>query len=126
MDQVPVMGVAADDPLMLASVAEARRRWPEFVAEFEQRSPEQMFAMKAEFSEGETREFMWLQVTAIENDTIYGTLDSDPVHIKRVSAGSRVQVDVQSLNDWIFTKGKGTRGGFTIEAVRKAGERRRR
>jgi uncharacterized protein YegJ (DUF2314 family) len=76
------------------------------------------------YLEGEMREFMWLQVTAIKNDTIYGTLDSDPIHVKSLRSGSHVQVEVQSLNDWIFTKGKGTRGGFSIEALRKAAHRR--
>jgi len=124
MSQVPVTEVSGDDPLMVAAVAEARGRWPEFVAAFEVRRPEQNFAVKAPFREGEFREFLWLGVTAIEHDTICGKIDNDPVELKQVQSGSRVQVAVPEINDWVYTDGDNLQGGFTIEALRKAAQRK--
>lgn len=127
-NQVPVIRVADDDPLMIAAVAEARRRWPEFVAEFELRRPGWNFAAKAPFREGDFLEVMWFKVTAVEGDSIYGTIDNDPVDLKKIRHGSRVKVPVKDLNDWVFTEGNDhqtLKGGFTIEAVRKAGEQKR-
>jgi len=124
VSQVPVVAIRDDDPLMKAAVAEARARFSEFVGAFEQRDDEQMFAVKAPFVEGKAKEFMWLQVGGIENGIIYGTLDNDPVDLKKLHAGSRVRVRTSELNDWIYrTSGEELVGGFTIEAVKKAARR---
>ncbi len=118
--QVPVIPIADDDPLMIAAVAEARRRWPEFVRAFENRVADENFAVKSPLSEAGHTEFMWLKVTGIEGDAIYGTIDNDPVHFKKLRCGSRVRVPVAELNDWTYGEGKDRRGLFTIEAVNQA------
>lgn len=114
---IPVVGVADDDPRMKTAVAEARRRWPEFVAAFEGRQPNQTFAVKAPFEEDGKIEFMWLQVTGIENDMIYGILDNDPISIKKVKSGSKVRIPCQELNDWAYSEGERLVGGFTWEVL---------
>lgn len=114
--QVPVFGISGDDPRMQAAVAEARRRWPEFVAAFERRTPRHKFAVKAPFTEGEHTEFMWLMVTALEGDRILGTLENEPVELKRLRYGSKVSVRCADLNDWVISDGQNVEaGGFTIK-----------
>jgi hypothetical protein len=55
----PIIQVNADDPRMVAAVAEARQRWPEFMAAFQARkSADQVLAIKARCAEGEEEEFM--------------------------------------------------------------------
>jgi uncharacterized protein YegJ (DUF2314 family) len=122
----PVVGIAADDPRLLAAVHEARRRWPEFVAAFEQREPGQLFSVKVPVREGKQTEYMWLSVSALENEMIYGRLDNEPVSMKRLHAGDRLRVPVRDLNDWLFTRGDTLAGGFTIDVLTNGHKRPQR
>jgi uncharacterized protein YegJ (DUF2314 family) len=60
---------------------------------------------------------MWVTVTGIENDVIYGTLDSDPVNVTSVKADERVKVRLSDLNDWIYMEEKTVIGGFTTKVL---------
>lgn len=114
---VPVVNVDEDDPRMEAAVEEARCRWPEFVKAFESRQPDQMFSVKAPFSEGDECEFMWLNVSAIENDTIYGELGNDPVNLEGMREGDRLHVKLADLNDWMYQEDDKLHGGFTVKVL---------
>jgi len=117
---VPVVQVDDDSPEMKAAVAEAGGRWPEFLSAFESRREDQMFSVKAPISDGEHTEFMWVNVTAIENDVIFGLLGNDPVSVTGIQAGDRVRVELGDLNDWVYTEGERLIGGFTIEVLKRA------
>ena len=112
-----MVDISDDDPRMKAAVAEARRKWPQFVKAFEGRKEGEIFAVKTPFTEGKDTEFMWTQVTAIEGGAIHGILDSDPVHITRLKAGDRVQVKLEDLNDWNYIRDGRMHGGFTIKVL---------
>lgn len=115
----PIISVSADDPQMQAAVAEARERWPEFVAAFEARDPsaELPFMVKAPFGNGDDVEFMWIAVTGIENDVIYGTLENEPHNIPGMNVGDRVTAQVENLNDWLCMKNDEPVGGFTMKVL---------
>jgi uncharacterized protein YegJ (DUF2314 family) len=113
----PVVEVDGDDPRMQAAVEEARRRWPEFVAAFEARGPA-AFSVKSPITARGNTEFIWIEVTAIENDTIYGTLANDPMDLGSLRLGSRVKTTAAELNDWLFfDESDEMQGGFTIKVV---------
>jgi uncharacterized protein YegJ (DUF2314 family) len=123
---VPVLEVSGDDPRMVAAVAECRRRWPEFVAAFDARSGEN-FGVKAPISHGDDTEFIWLVVTALENDVVYGTLANEPIHLGPLKLGSKVRTTVAEVNDWAYVDHAGEPHGlFTMKVIadaqRKAGE----
>jgi uncharacterized protein YegJ (DUF2314 family) len=121
---VPVIVVADDDPRMLAAVEEARTRWPEFQSAFESGRGES-FAVKAPVTRGDNTEFIWLEVTAIENDTIYGELANDPVDLGDLVLGSKVSVPVSELNDWCYVDPQEQMcGGFTVKVVTEAAKER--
>ncbi len=120
--KVPVVAIRDDDPRMLAAVKIARDRWPEFVAAFEVRQPSQTFSVKVRLAEGMHVEYMWVSVSALEGDYIYGRLDNAPVELRNARLGGRVRVPLTDLNDWTYLDGKNVRGGFTIEVLRKARE----
>jgi uncharacterized protein YegJ (DUF2314 family) len=72
-------------------------------------------------------EFIWITVTAIEGETIYGELANDPGDLGPLKLGSKVTVPVADLNDWCYVDSAGKlNGGFTIEALQKASRRRKR
>jgi uncharacterized protein YegJ (DUF2314 family) len=118
----PVLRMSGDDPRMKEAVAEAQRRWPEFVEAFERRSGVN-FSAKAPFTDGGQTEYMWLSVTAIEHGTIYGKLGNEPVNIHHLSHGDAVKVKVEEVNDWMYLREGKVQGGFTIELMRKVGKK---
>jgi uncharacterized protein YegJ (DUF2314 family) len=116
----PSPGVPDTDPRMRAAVTEARRRWPEFVADFEGRQPGQSFAVKAKVMEPDgPSEYVWLAVTALEGDGIYGILDNEPVLLRHRHRGDRARVLVSSLQDWLCFDGAKGAGGFTIAVLQQ-------
>lgn len=115
----PVIEIAPDDPRMQAAVAEARERWPEFVAAFENRGADERFSVKAPFQDDEHMEFMWVEVTAVEGNLILGTLGNEPVNVSNVKLGQRVRVQIDELNDWIFFRDDELHGGFTIKVFER-------
>ena len=120
---VPVIAVADDDPLMKEAVAKARAGWPKFVAAYEASAGEN-FAVKAPVSHSGNTEFIWIGVTSIEGERIYGTLGHDPANLGPLKLGSKVSVKRSDLNDWMYFDPQGQMtGGFTIEAVQKAAAR---
>lgn len=123
---VPLIEVAGDDPIMVRAVAGAREAWPEFVAAFDASAGEN-FSLKAPVRRGDDTEFIWIRVTSIEGGRVYGTLGNDPAHLPGLKLGSKVSVPVEELNDWIYVDPKGNmKGGFTIEAVKQAADRKRK
>ena len=120
MEYPPVIEVNADDPRMKAAVDKARSHWPEFVTGFENRSNEQTFSVKAPLRDGDEREYLWINVTAIENNIIYGKLGNEPVNLLHFKLDDTVRVSVNELNDWIYTAGDDFHGGFTLEVLNQA------
>jgi uncharacterized protein YegJ (DUF2314 family) len=120
---VPIVQVSGDDPLMKRAVEQARREWPRFVAAFEARAGVD-FAVKSPLTHAGNTEFIWISVTSLEGDRVYGTLGNNPGNLGSLQLGSKVSVQVAELNDWCYVDPQGKlSGGFTIEAVQKAQRR---
>ncbi|HEY1173034.1 MAG TPA: DUF2314 domain-containing protein [Verrucomicrobiae bacterium] len=119
LTHLPIIQVDGEDPEMVAAVAEARRRWPEFVSAFGQRQLEQSFAIKAPITRNGNTEFIWVSVDKIEGDQIHGRLDNDPGDLGELKAGDKVTVTVAELNDWVFSKGEDMTGLFTTKVLMK-------
>ncbi len=120
---LPLVWVAEDDPLMQQAVARAREHWSEFVAAYEATAGEN-FSVKAPVSYSDRTEFIWLNVTALEGEQVYGTLASDPGDLGPLKLGSKVSVAVEDLNDWCYVDRQGElQGGYTIAAVQEAARR---
>lgn len=123
---LPIVEVSGDDPLMVKAVEKARETWPKFVAAYEADAGEN-FSIKAPVTHGENTEFIWISVTAIEGDNVYGELANDPGDLGPLKLGSKVVVPVSDLNDWCYIDGdRNLKGGYTIEAVQKAAKRARK
>ena len=113
----PVIGVPEDDPRMAAAVAEARRRWPEFVSAFANRRDDQVFSIKAPITVGGNTEFIWIVVTSIDGDVIRGTLGNEPMGLQGLSVNDTVSVELKDLNDWMYEENGKFIGGFTVELL---------
>jgi uncharacterized protein YegJ (DUF2314 family) len=121
----PIIEVADDDPLMVQAVAKARQGWPGFVTAFDASTGEN-FSIKAPVTHSGNTEFIWITVTSIEGERVYGTLGNDPGDLGPLKLGSKVSVSVAELNDWIYVDADGRPvGAFTIEAMQQAARRRK-
>ncbi len=116
----PVIEVSDNDPRMAAAEKTARARWPEFVEAYRDRTPENadQFIVKAEFSEGDRSEFMWVTVTGIREDSLSGILTNDPHELVDIHRGASVEISRDRLNDWIYPGRDGIPvGGFTLDIL---------
>jgi uncharacterized protein YegJ (DUF2314 family) len=117
----PIVQVSKDDPRMIAAVAEARRRWPEFAAAFQAReTANEAFIVKARFADGENEEFMWVQVQKLEGNSIIGELGNSPAALTNVKEGDIVTVPLEDLNDWLCQINGEAVGGFTMKVMKEA------
>ena len=113
-----VIGVDADDPRMVAAVAEAKERWPEFVAALSKDADKDLpYIVKAEFSEGDHSEYMWMEVDEVDGDVVRGVLSNQPVDFSDLKMGQRVDVDVSAVNDWLYVQNDEIVGGFTMNVI---------
>jgi uncharacterized protein YegJ (DUF2314 family) len=121
----PVVPISGDDPRMKAAVAEARERWPEFLAAFRSPKPgQQHFAVKLPITDGKNTEFIWVSVVSIEGGEILGDLANQPVDLRFMKEGDRVRGKLEDLNDWAWLEGQELVGGFTSKVLMEAQRRR--
>ena len=120
-----VVRLGGDDPGLVAAAAEARRRWPEFVAAFNEQRPGRKCAVKyAAPIKGGGAEQIWIMVTALGNGTISGTLANNPVEDIGLKPGDAVTIQAGDVTDWMFTDGQSMTGGFSIATLRNAAGKR--
>lgn len=120
--KAPVVGVPDGDTLEQA-IAEARQRWPEFVAALQARKDSSApFIVKAPFaSESGDIEHMWIEVSGVEPEYVHGHLLNEPFHNPKLSKGSQVEVPVKDISDWLYADAAGNaQGNFTQRAVQAA------
>lgn len=121
---VPIIEVADDNPEMRQAQEKARQEWPRFVEAFETKNGE-TFSIKAPVTHGDVTEFIWIEVTAIEGDRIYGKLANEPFQLGPLKIGSKVVIEAASLNDWFFQDARGQiQGAFTLKAIKNAAKKR--
>ena len=115
----PVIEVSNDDPKLQAAVEKALQRWPEFIkARSAADADDTRFLAKAEFTDGEDSEFMWVQVAHADERGIEGLLVNEPHELDHVHCGQAVTVDIEKLNDWIYPGKNGNMiGGFTLDII---------
>jgi uncharacterized protein YegJ (DUF2314 family) len=117
--QPPVMLLEDDDPRLRTAVVDARQRWPEFVKAFETRQPDQIFAVKALFTDKEQGEWMWVNVSSIGDGMIEGKLGNRPASVRNVHEGDQVTVRASEIGDWLYQEGKRLVGGFSLSLQAK-------
>jgi uncharacterized protein YegJ (DUF2314 family) len=116
-----VVQLGADDPGLVAAAAEAKRRWPEFVAAFNEHRPGRKSAVKyAAPIKGGGDEQIWIVVTTLGSGTISGTLGNAPVKDIGLNLGDAVTIQTGDVKDWLFTDGQSMTGGFSIATLRNA------
>ena len=118
-EQPPVFGIADDDPEMLAAVAEARKRWPEFLAAWKKRGAREAFHVKFAADDGEHVEHLWLTVESLDDERVSGRIGNAPVALKGFELNSEHALPVGEVEDWIHANAEGMSGGFSVAVLQK-------
>ena len=107
---------------LLEETAEARHRFPEFVAAFRKSSDPSDFIVKVPLSEPDTGhvEHMWIQPVTIEGTQVTGTLLSQPLFNRTFNKGDLISLDSENLTDWACLIDGQPLGAFTEAKVREA------
>ena len=115
--------ISSDDPKLIAAQEEAEKNWPEFLAAFKARSKGQYFAVKGRLQEGDKGEYLWIQVSDIDDKLVHGKLDNDPTALKKIARGADLHVAIEEVDDWLYstapagekaTGKEDTKGGYTL------------
>lgn len=114
-----LVSIPDDDPQLTAAVHEANSRFDEFLTAFAHRTDADRFAIKARFMDDYGKEYMWVTVTAVDGEHIYGQLDNDPATVRAIRRGQPVRVLRSGLNDWLYTHGSERVGGFTVKVLER-------
>ena len=112
--------ISSDDPQLVAAQEQAEEHWPEFLKAFKERTKDQYFAVKGRILEGDKGEYLWLQVSDIDDKLIHGKLDNDPTDLKKVARGADLHIPIADVDDWLYStiSDKGQEeiiGGYTLK-----------
>ena len=122
-----VVRLGGENAGLVAAAAEAKRRWPEFVAAFNEYRPGRKCAVKyAAPIKGGGDEHIWIMVTALGSGTISGILGNDPVEDIGLKLGAAVTIQTGDVEDWLFTDGQSMTGGFSIATLQNTAGKRER
>ncbi len=115
---VPVVSSADDDPRMKAAVQEARSTWNQFEKAFKKQSRNtESFNVKFPFKAKDKTEFMWVEVTSIDENTVTGRLGNDPVWATELKLGDEVKKKATDLADWMYLQDGEMIGGFSVKVL---------
>jgi uncharacterized protein YegJ (DUF2314 family) len=111
--------VKEDDPAMKTAVAEARRRLPEFENLFTRRSAaaDKPYIVKAPFTSGDEKEFIWVSVESIKGEAFEGRLLNQPLRLPDFEERQQVTVNRHDIIDWLCPDENGNALGGWTQAV---------
>jgi uncharacterized protein YegJ (DUF2314 family) len=117
--------IANDDARLKKARAEARKRWPEFVKAFNSKKEGQYFAVKGPFEESGNKEFMWLKVKELDNETVHGTLENEPKSLANWTREQDIHIKIANVDDWVYA-GPDTKpvGAFTQQMFAEAAKQK--
>ncbi|HEY4239095.1 MAG TPA: DUF2314 domain-containing protein [Kofleriaceae bacterium] len=118
-----IQQISATDPEILAAAAKARADLRALRPHVADGIPiGEHLSVKAKFTGADDAvEWMWVDVVSFQADTVRGTLDNEPDVIKTLRVGQKVSVALADIGDYLYTTPSGTRGGYSIEVMKKRG-----
>ena len=122
-----VVEVDKGDMQLKAATDEARSRWPEWVAAWNDKKPGRTYAVLVDMrARGSAGEEIWIKVDSFNGRTISGRLMKDPYGAVGKKKGDRVSVEAADVRDWLYEEADGTvTGAFTekvLEEMQKKGK----
>jgi uncharacterized protein YegJ (DUF2314 family) len=123
-DQPDITYVPQGDPEMKQAENTARKTVGQFIAAMKSPKPNQTdFSIKAEFKDGETKEFMWLNELHFDGVKFTGKLNNVPEAVKNLKLGDEVSVPKDQIADWMYAEDGDMVGGYSIRVLDERSKR---
>lgn len=118
-DNPPIVSVDENDAAMNGAIQRARQEVGTFIQALQNPRPNQStFAVKKEFTEGDTSEHMWIVSPTYDGSAFRGRLDNEPGELKNVKLGDAVTISPKEISDWMYVEDDKLVGGYTIRVLR--------
>jgi uncharacterized protein YegJ (DUF2314 family) len=115
-----VVRLDGGDPGLFKAELEARNRWPEFLAAYQNKKPDQTFVVKHGFKvRGGGTEYLWVEVDSVQRTTVRGKLTNKPIGFIGHKLGDVVTVEQSEIADWVYSDGEKMIGGFSEKVLRE-------
>ena len=76
------------------------------------------FAVKMRFMYGEgSGEHIWLNNLYFDDNKLMGEINNIPENIDRIKLGDTIEIEKDSLSDWIYIKDGNLMGGYTLKVM---------
>ena len=110
---------ARHDTALLAASARARAKALTLKPKFASGAPQlEQLMVKGPFKTASGgNEWMWIEVVRWKGSKIEGILENDPFQVPNLKAGARVEVEEDSIFDYIYRHADGTREGNETSAL---------
>lgn len=116
----PVVEFAETDAAMGAAIADARRTYAQFLADFTAApaSLQSNYMVKIGIDASDGRvEHIWVQDLRSEGGRLFGSLANEPVALPGMHFGSPVEIDHGRVSDWAILTAEGLYGSFTTRVM---------
>jgi uncharacterized protein YegJ (DUF2314 family) len=108
----------AEDPEMNAAIQKARDRLPLFWQVFRDRPPGTSdFSLKVAIADDNGVEHFWAGDIQLSEGVISAVIANDPVVVKSVVFGQRIEVPEPDISDWMFVRNGKIVGGETLRVM---------
>lgn len=114
-----VVDFRSSDREMNHAIAEARKTLPDFIALYRSGTGERHAVKVAIPYDGNAREHIWMDLTAIEGDVFVGRIANDPVYIDGLSNGDAYRAPSAMVSDWNYRSGGLMHGSYTTRVAMK-------
>jgi uncharacterized protein YegJ (DUF2314 family) len=114
----PTIKFDTDDPEMNAAIQKARASLPKFWLKFtNHKIEEQGFNLKVRIVDDNGSEHFWCGDIEGNPEKPTCVIANEPDTVESVKIGERIEVDTDTISDWMFTRGEKIVGGQTIKVM---------
>jgi uncharacterized protein YegJ (DUF2314 family) len=119
-----VINIEKEDADLKEAVEKARKQWGDFTKAYAANTGEN-HSVKFKFVDKKNNsEFMWVEVTSIEDGLVYGKLANVPNYLTNIKEGDVVKRPASEIEDWLYIDNKKMIGGFSIEVLQNRQKKR--
>lgn len=104
---------------MNQAIEKARDSFEQFIDIYQKQNPSEYgFTVKYPFLlEDESHEHMWVSELEINDGSIIGILNNDPVYTDKVKYGDSIKMNPAIISDWMYYRDGKLQGGYTIKVL---------
>ncbi|HOX06526.1 MAG TPA: DUF2314 domain-containing protein [Planctomycetota bacterium] len=121
-----ILHTTGDDEEIVAAIAEAQRRLPEFRRIVEDNNRHvvppygvPMVKICLQDSASEVVEHIWLEGVSFEGSEVVGLVVTEPPHRPGIRKGAECRSASSGITDWMYFEGEKMQGGFVERILMK-------